>query len=484
MVNRSILRLGTPSCIPSAQAEIAVGSENDSQTATTLPIPDVSIPSKNPFNVSHNEMPKSMRNVALTLVLSEIAHQVRASTASTGSVILIVEGGVPVYGASSGAIARDVSQYLSGCPAFSWQSGALTVCEDVEADSRFDPASLKRLGVRSFVILPIQDKNNAVIAILEIFSSRFRAFSDRDYPGLQGLGRRIADHIELADRTLASDENVKPVLRKKSAQVQAPMGRYELWFNRLYVAVGGEGWNLFLGTIAILLAILVGWMLGRSERESAARTPAHSARTVISNPQPAVAPAAAKTVDAVLQTGPSVAASPANAEQPHEKRAVRLGKESRRNHRNSEPSEPEVVASNASPDDIVIVENGLPSNSPPSPESTKLRSSNSRESVASDAQDHEPAVSVSVGIAEQHLIERVEPDYPESARQQHLQGTVILSIYVGKNGTVRSLSCVTGNSELCLLAAKAVRQWKFSPLIHNGAPASFESQISMDFVLP
>ena len=85
---------------------------------------------------------------------------------------------------------------------------------------------------------------------------------------------------------------------------------------------------------------------------------------------------------------------------------------------------------------------------------------------------------------EQHLIERVEPDYPESARQQHLQGTVILSIYVGKNGTVRSLSCVTGNSELCLLAAKAVRQWKFSPLIHDGAPASFESQISMDFVLP
>jgi TonB family protein len=477
MVNNSILRLGTTGYHTSGQSGAATASENDSQTAKTSTITDATTPSTSASNVAPNEVPKSLRNVALTLVLSEIAHQVRASTASTGSVILIIDGGVPVYGASSGAMAREVSRYFSGCSAFSWQSGTLTVCEDSETDSRFDPASLRRLGVRSFVILPVQDANNAVIAILEIFSSRFRAFSERDHPGLHGLGRRIADHIELADRTLSFEENIKPAPRKKSVPVQAVMDRYELWFNRLRVAVAGESWNFLLGTITISLAILVGWMMGRGERESAAHTTAPGAKTAIIRPQAAVTPTAPKTGNAVLQT------SPASAE-PRERKAVE--KESRRNHRYSAHSEPRVVASNDTPDALLIIENGEqtpPSNSPSS-KSNNLRSSTWGENAASDAKDHEPAVSVSEGIANQHLLERVEPDYPESIREQHLQGTVILGIHVTKNGTVRSLSCLEGDSQLCLLAAKAVRQWKFSPLLHNGAPASFESEISMEFALP
>jgi periplasmic protein TonB len=487
MVNRSILRLDTPDWIPSAETGVAAGSESDSQTAKASPIAEVSVPSKSPFNVAPNEMPKSVRNVALTLVFSEIAHQVRASTASTGCVVLLVEGGVPVHGASSGATAREVSETLNGCSAICWQSGTLTVCEDVDSNSRFDSVSLRRLGVRSFVILPIRDKNNTVIAILEIFSSRPQAFSERDCPGLQGLGRRIADHIELADRTLASDENVKPGLRKKSVTVQRLADRYELWFNRLYVAIAGEGWNLVLGTITILLAILIGWLMGRSERESAARTAAPpSARTVRMNPQPAVTPAAPKAVNAIPQTTTD-SGTPATKKQSHESTATAAGSGGRRNHLKSVRPKSEVVASNASPEDLVIVENGqqtLPPNSPLSAESKHLSSINSGENVASDAQDHDAAVRVSEDVAEQHLLERVEPDYSESARDRHLEGTVVLSIHVGKNGTVRGLSCVMGNSELCVLAAQAVRQWKFSPLIHKGAPASFDSQISMDFALP
>jgi len=489
MVNRSILRVDTSDCIPSAESRVAAGSESDSPTVRVSPIAEVSVPSKSPFNVVRNEMPKSVRNAALTLVFSEIAHQVRASTASTGCVVLLIEGGVPVYGASSGATAREVSESLNGCLAISPQSSTLTVCEDVDSDSRFDSVSLRRLGVRSFVILPVQDKNNAVITILEIFSSRLRAFSERDYPGLQGLGRRIADHIELADRSLASDENAKPALRTKSVRVQRLVDRYELWFNRLYVAIAGQGWNFVLGTITILLAILVGWMMGRGEREIATRTAAPSARTVIINPQPAVTPAAPETVNTISQTTPNTGtpASPATEEPPQESKAIAVGSGSRRNHLKSVRSKPEVVGANGSPDDLVIFQNGkqtFPANSPSSRESKDLSSIDLLENVASDAGDHDPAVNVSESIAEQHLLERVEPDYPESVRAEHLQGTIILNIHVGKNGTVRSLSCITGDSQLCLLAAKAVRKWKFAPLIHNGAPASFESQITMEFALP
>ena len=93
-------------------------------------------------------------------------------------------------------------------------------------------------------------------------------------------------------------------------------------------------------------------------------------------------------------------------------------------------------------------------------------------------------MSVGEDVAEGRLLNRIEPDYPESAREQHLQGTVVLNINVGKDGTVHSLSRVAGDSQLALLAAKAVRQWKFAPLVRDGAPVSFESQVTLSFALP
>ena len=93
-------------------------------------------------------------------------------------------------------------------------------------------------------------------------------------------------------------------------------------------------------------------------------------------------------------------------------------------------------------------------------------------------------MSVSEDIAEEHLLNRIEPDYPEEAREQRLQGTVILDINVGKDGAVHSLSRVAGDSQLALLAAKAVRQWKFTPLVRDGASVSFESRVTLSFALP
>jgi len=32
------------------------------------------------------------------------------------------------------------------------------------------------------------------------------------------------------------------------------------------------------------------------------------------------------------------------------------------------------------------------------------------------------------------VLRRVEPEYPEAARQQHIQGQIVLEVYVGKDG--------------------------------------------------
>jgi protein TonB len=79
---------------------------------------------------------------------------------------------------------------------------------------------------------------------------------------------------------------------------------------------------------------------------------------------------------------------------------------------------------------------------------------------------------------------RVEPDYPEPARVQHIEGPVVLEARVGKDGTVEKLSTVSGDPRLATAATDAVRQWRFKPFFRNGSPEEFQTRITVDFRLP
>jgi TonB family protein len=61
------------------------------------------------------------------------------------------------------------------------------------------------------------------------------------------------------------------------------------------------------------------------------------------------------------------------------------------------------------------------------------------------------------------VIMRVEPDYPELARQTHLHGVVKVEAVVGPNGSVKSTRVVGGNPVLVQSAQTAVSKWKFEP---------------------
>jgi TonB family protein len=87
-------------------------------------------------------------------------------------------------------------------------------------------------------------------------------------------------------------------------------------------------------------------------------------------------------------------------------------------------------------------------------------------------------------VADEYLIERVEPEYPESAREQHIQGPVVLVALVGKDGAVEKLSTIKGDSQLASAATDAVRQWRFKPFFRNGSPEEFQTQITVSFRLP
>ena len=87
-------------------------------------------------------------------------------------------------------------------------------------------------------------------------------------------------------------------------------------------------------------------------------------------------------------------------------------------------------------------------------------------------------------IADQYLLLRVEPEYPEAAREQHIQGPVVLGALVGKDGAVESLSTISGDPQLAAAATDAVRQWRFKPFLRNGSPEEFQTQITVSFRLP
>ena len=91
------------------------------------------------------------------------------------------------------------------------------------------------------------------------------------------------------------------------------------------------------------------------------------------------------------------------------------------------------------------------------------------------------AISTQAALA--RLVQRVEPEYPNAARQQHIQGNVLLDILVNESGAVVELALVSGASQLMPAAEQAVRQWHFQPLIKAGHPQQFKSRVGITFAL-
>lgn len=86
--------------------------------------------------------------------------------------------------------------------------------------------------------------------------------------------------------------------------------------------------------------------------------------------------------------------------------------------------------------------------------------------------------------ANARLLQQVEPEYPESAKQQHIQGSVVLEAKVDKGGTVQQLTVISGDSMLSTAAFDAVLKWRFKPLVQNGRAVPFHTRIKVNFVLP
>lgn len=69
--------------------------------------------------------------------------------------------------------------------------------------------------------------------------------------------------------------------------------------------------------------------------------------------------------------------------------------------------------------------------------------------------------------------------YPPNAKGQ--QGTVVLQVLIGRDGTVQDAKFLQGSLAFARTAIDGVKQWKFKPYLMNGRPASVQTTMTMSF---
>ncbi len=370
-------------------------------------------------------------DLALDLMLNEIVEQAGLATTATGAAIALLRGDV--------------------------QSRQVQRCDDTEIDPRVDAASYRGLEVRSILMLPVLD-GEEVAGVFQILSPRPNAFGQRDIQTLQALSRRILDNIKSAAEvssapalTESSPPPALPELDQIAAELSPPRISSQLPKRR---SRPRDPSTDILNATVIALALLLGWMLGRAEWQRVAarqRQPANST--------------SAQRPDEVSQ-------EPINAQTAASTQATG---EKRRNGARPEPSklsstkaQPKVSAAS----DLVVYERGkvvFRMGPAQKPAQTSIRS---------------VPDTVSPEIAKDYVIQRVEPQYPEVARSQHIQGPVTLDVVVDEEGKVRNVKVLSGDSALAPAAVEAVQRWRFKPYLVNDRASQFTTQITVNFVLP
>jgi TonB family protein len=81
------------------------------------------------------------------------------------------------------------------------------------------------------------------------------------------------------------------------------------------------------------------------------------------------------------------------------------------------------------------------------------------------------------------LVHKVEPEYPDLAKQVRVKGVVRFSAVVGKDGTVESLKLLSGDPLLVEAATTSVQQWQYKPTLLNGEPVRVATTVDVNFTL-
>ena len=116
------------------------------------------------------------------------------------------------------------------------------------------------------------------------------------------------------------------------------------------------------------------------------------------------------------------------------------------------------------------------------------RSSNTPDDEASPQREEEMVdagvLRVPASTMAANLINSRVPAYPESARAQGIEGTVIMEVLISETGAVRYVRVIDGDRHLRAAARDAVLRWRYKPYLLNGEPIEVSTTVNLDFHLP
>ena len=457
----------------------------------------------------------SSSDLALDLVLNQIVEQACLATGATGAAIALLRSGEMVCRATTGRNAPDLGVRLdnAGFSAECLRIGTLQRCDDTETDPRVDSAACRLLGVRSILVVPLWYWGE-FMGIFEIFSPRPNAFGERDEQTLQALAYRIVRQAKQATGTITgfSEASVEMPPPPPPIQTPAPVPAAEPMPIRMVEAEPIRGarntipvfeltpakaakerpdrWTMVLAGCALLIAFaIVGLMVWRvAWVDDDVKKVAAAPQNVQAQAAPAeTAPAPQEELLEFGSPGPP----------PSRTRKAQSSSGSADNvvvsASTKAPVSPYVGGLAIYDKDKLIY--GTPIENPDAPAPKKKPAKSDAVDSPLIAKATTPSFSASSAAsgrlphlgsdaADELLMNRIEPDYPDSARKAHIQGTVTVDTVVGSDGRVLEANAISGSPQLSDAAVAAVRQWHYKPYTVKGKKTGFRTQVPVTFMLP
>jgi TonB family protein len=366
-------------------------------------------------------------------------------TGATGVAVALVEGDELVCRAALGETAPALGVLVNRESGISGQCARLAKmlhCEDAETDPQVNRSASQHLGVKTIVALPLVQRG-VVVGVFDVFSSQAFAFSNRQIDALEALSMVMAAGI---NGQPAHEENcLRPIERIPTAQPGSAAIRQSA---HEPPRIGGRRsislFKLTLGPLIIVLLLSAGWLLVKYRASILAAG--------IRN-QKAVTPTA--LIGANFSSVPNIVTDQPSAEYQTRRRPVR-----------SICPNPKLGEANCGvPNDAIAFDH--------SPD----RRTNYAENRSSTH------LRFAKAISDRSLIYKVDPVYPPIAKEEQVEGTVVLQALVDENGVVRDVAYVGGPAMLAAAAIDALKQWRYRPSYRNGKRIESETQVTVNFRL-